>query len=172
MASVIIDEMRALANGPWDSMQKAWYQKRLEDAKPVNCVKMREALTAEQRAILKMGGYSARKHLCYKNATELVFLASTCRGLLPKMKYVEGMVYSNGLFPIEHAWVRVGDKYIDPTFERVLHRDPSASEYVALLEMDWPELCVILAETKIYGEIYRHEYIKRLQAAKKANTGK
>ena len=48
------------------------------------------------------------------------------------MQYVEGK--TNVFIPIDHAFNRVGNKYIDITFEFALGLDPTQYEYVAFGE--------------------------------------
>lgn len=48
------------------------------------------------------------------------------------MQYVEGK--TNAIIPIDHAFNRLGDKYIDITFEFALELDPTQYEYVAFGE--------------------------------------
>ena len=47
------------------------------------------------------------------------------------MRYVEGKTLA--IIPIEHAFNRVGDKYVDITFELALNNDPTQYEYVYAL---------------------------------------
>lgn len=173
MSSIIIDEMRALANGPWNAQQKAWFEQRLKDAYEVKCVRMRKVFDPKQLELLfRFIKYRPERKQCYKNASDLVS-CSGFAGMLPEMHYVEGIVFDHKCpLAIEHAWVRVGDIYIDPTFERCLHRDVADCEYVALIEKSWKDLNAIQRESGFYGDIYRFEYIKRLQATETANTGK
>lgn len=109
--------------------------------------------------------------MCYKNASDLVerveWMAGHYDPNIPPVKYVEGLTYEPGLLPIEHAFVKIGDKYIDPTFERALHIDVTKCEYVALVELEWPELAAIQAKTGYYGEIYDYLFKQRIDAADK-----
>ena len=162
MDSQIIEELKVYASGPWNPQQKVWYEQRLKDARPVQCVKMREALSVSSLAVLRDAGYHAERKGCYKNAAMLVDFAHFY-GLEPEMRYVEGLALDPALpISIEHAWVRVGDLYIDPTAERCLHADVSKWEYVALVEKTWDELAAILVETGYYGDVYRRDFIKKL----------
>ena len=162
MDSQIMNELRALADGPWNPQQKAWFAKRLSDARPVQCVAMKDALRAEQLALFHECGYRTEKKGCYKNATLMVNYAHFY-GMKPEFKYVEGLALDPALpISIEHAWVRVGDLYIDPTAERRLKADVTKWEYVALVEKDWSELMPIVTETGYYGDIYRYDFIKSL----------
>ena len=52
------------------------------------------------------------------------------------VKYVVG--YVSAPVPFEHAWIRVGESYYDPTWE-ILNKS-FGSEYLPLIEMWWEEL--------------------------------
>lgn len=165
MDTHLLNELNAYAGMDWHPAQKAWFERRVRDAKPVRCVPMAEALTGEQMAAIGSSGWRwlPEKKACYKNATDLVLLARTTPGL-PEMYYVEGLALDPALpVSIEHAWVRVGDLYIDPTAEICLGADVTRWEYVALIEKDWDGLAEILAEQGFYGDVYRYEYIKTLK---------
>jgi len=159
-----MNELKALADDPWNPQPKAWFERRFKDARPVHCVPMAEALTASQMALLTQVGYRPEKKECFKNATLLVDYAHFY-GFEKEVRYVEGLTLDPALalhVSIEHAWVRVGDKYIDPTVERCLKADVTKWEYVALIEKDWKGLLEVLNETECYGDVYRHEFIKSL----------
>jgi hypothetical protein len=75
------------------------------------------------------------------------------------------LTYEPGLLPIEHAFVKIGDKYIDPTFERALHIDVTKCEYVTLVELEWLELAEIQEKTGYYGGIYNFLWSQRENGA-------
>ncbi len=162
--NVIIEELKARAMLDWNPEQKAYFVKMAEDARPVQCVRMRDVFTPEQMRFLRIH-YHARQKECYRNAADLVVLCSWESSIFPEpVKYVEGFAYSCGLLPIEHAFVKVGDKYIDPTFERVLHLDVRAEIYASLIELDCRTMTKLQAETGYYGELYMYDYTKHHNA--------
>ena len=166
MGTQLLNELKALAGMDWNAGQKAWFERRLRDARPVRCVPMAEALTVEQMAVIAGSSWRPEKKGCYKNATGLVALSRFAPGL-PEMFYVEGLALDPALpVSIEHAWVRVGDAYIDPTAERCLGADVAGWEYVALIEKDWDGLAKILAEQGLYGDVYRYDYVANLKQTK------
>ena len=149
----------------WNPEQKAYFVQRAKDARPVECVRMRDVFTREQMEFLRKY-YRTQRKQCYKNASLLVLLIShpLARGLnWEPVKYIEGFSYAYGLLPIEHAFVKVGDKYIDPTFERALHRDVRNESYVSCIELDPDEMGRLQAETGYYGELYQYSYLKRFR---------
>lgn len=162
--NVIIQELRARASLGWKPEQQAWYDQQANDARPVQCVRMRDAFTPEQLQFLfKITGYKTQQKMCYRNAAQLVELADWMAAHfdsgVPEVKYVEGYAYCYGMLPIEHAFVKVGDLYIDPTFERALHRDVRKEIYASCIELDPETMDRYLLETGFYGELYLYDYM-------------
>ncbi len=164
--NIIIDELNAKAAFDWEPEQKAYFAQQAKDARPVQCVRMRDVFTPDQlRFLFQTMGYKTHKKMCYKNAAELVqrieLMAHVYDPDVPVSQYVEGFAYCYGLLPIEHAFVKVGDLYIDPTFERALHRDVRNEIYVSCIELDCGTMSMYQAETGYYGELYLYHYFKR-----------
>lgn len=160
----IIEELRAKASFDWNPEQKAWFEQQANDARPVQCVRMRDAFTPEQLQFLfKNTGYKTQQKMCYRNAADLVERVAWMAGHfdpdVPETKYVEGFAYAYGLLPIEHAFVKVGDLYVDPTFERALHRDVRKELYAACIELDPLTMAQYQLETGYYGELYVYDYM-------------
>lgn len=144
------------------------YAQMAQDATPVQCVRMKDVFTGEQMRFLGET-YHAEQKQCYRNAFNLVSLIahpfSKIIGFNPdSVRYVDGFVYEPGLIPIEHAFVRIGDQYVDPTFERVLKRDVTQCKYVSLVELNLAELCDMLEHRGYHGPIYPDWYNMRLHA--------
>ncbi len=70
--------------------------------------------------------------------------------------YCEGK--TNVPIPIDHAFNKVGNAYIDITFEFALHENPSIYEYVTFGEYDAKTIRKAVLETGYYGEIYKWLY--------------
>ena len=160
----IIEGLRAMASSDWNPEQKAWFEQQANDARAVQCVRMRDVFTPDQMQFLfQTMGYKTQQKMCYKNAADLVeraeWMANHYDVNVPEIKYVEGFACSCGLFPIEHAFVKVGDKYIDPTFERALHRDVRKELYVSCIELDPETMVKYQVETGYYGELYKYDYL-------------
>ena len=159
--NLIIEELRAKASLDWNPEQKAWFEQQANDARAVQCVRMRDAFSdGELYIIFDQLHYRTQQKMCYKNAAELVRIIRNI-GTLPPVKYVEGFAYAYGLLPIEHAFVKVGDLYVDPTFERALHRDVRNELYVSCIELDPLTMAQYQLETGFYGELYVYDYMKR-----------
>ena len=157
--NVIIQELRARASLGWKPEQQAWYDQQANDARPVQCVRMRDAFSdGELYIIFDQLHYRTQQKMCYKNAAELVRIIRNI-GTLPPVKYVEGYAYCYGLLPIEHAFVKVGDLYVDPTFERALHRDVRKEIYASCIELDFETMARYQVETGFYGELYPYDYM-------------
>lgn len=166
MGNPIIEDLRAKASLDWPTEQKAFYTKQADDARPVQCVRMRDAFTPEQLQFLfKNTGYKTQQKRCYRNAAELVerveWMAGHFDPDVPETKYVEGFAYCHGLLPIEHAFVKVGDLYVDPTFERALHLDVRNEHYVSCIELDPLTMAEYQLETGYYGELYQYAWLKQ-----------
>lgn len=156
----ITEELRARAALNWNPEQKAWFEQQANDARPVQCVRMRDAFTPEQLEYLR-GRYRTQQKMCYRNATELIRLIAGYKLFPQPVRYVEGFAYSCGLLPIEHAFVKFGDVYIDPTFERALRLDVRKELYVSCIELDPLTMAKYQLETGYYGELYVYDYMKR-----------
>lgn len=155
----IIDELRARASLDWNPEQKAWFEQQANDARVVECVPMRDVFDESQMLFLRVN-YRAKQKMCYKNAAELVTLMEQHAWMFPEPGiYVEGYAYCYGLLPIEHAFVKVGDKYIDPTFERALHRDVRKEMYASCIELAPLLMSKYQYETGFYGELYQYDYL-------------
>ena len=155
----IIDELRAVAALDWNPEQKAYYEQRAADARPVECVRMRDVFDEHKMLFLRVN-YKAQRKMCYRNAAELVALMGQHTWMFPEPAvYVEGFAYAYELLPIEHAFVKIGDKYIDPTFERALHRDVRKEMYASCIELDPETMERYQLETGFYGELYVYDYM-------------
>lgn len=155
----IIEELRATASLDWTPEQKAWFEQQANDARPVQCVRMRDAFSnGELYIIFDQLHYRTQQKMCYKNAAELVRIIRNI-GTVPPVKYVEGFAYAYGLLTIEHAFVKVGDLYVDPTFERALHRDVRKEIYASCFELDPETMARYQMETGFYGDLYVYDYL-------------
>ena len=157
----IFEYLQGLAGLDLNERERAYRAQQLQDARTVKCVRMRDAFTAEQLALLAYWDYTTRQKMCYKNAAELVrLIALDCR-FPGTVRYVEGIVYCDEVpIPIEHAFVKFGELYVDPTFERALHRDPRKELYVSLIELDALTMAQYQGETGHYGDLYAYKWAK------------
>lgn len=151
--SKIIKELRQLAE-IMQGKQKAYYDKMLADATPIRIAPLSEVFDEEIIRMIKEA-IDPQPKQCYQNATML------CTLFPDRVKYVEGRFTVCGLFSTEHAWNKVGDKYIDITAELALgHTNPNEEEYVALGEYDESEILPYLFESKVYGGIYEQKFLE------------
>lgn len=136
-----------------EGRQAEFYRQMLKDAKPIEVVRLSEVFTdTEIKAIKRFVNPKVKE--CYRNATLFSHI-------YPEVKYVEGKMTCCGAFGIEHAWNKVGDKYVDITMELVLDRDPTKEEYMALGEYDQETVVSICSEVGFYGSVYPILYNKQ-----------
>lgn len=65
---------------------------------------------------------------------------------------------------LDHAFNRVGDKYVDITFEFALNdAELTEYEYVVFGEYNLQTIDRITEATGFYGDIYRNVYVERLK---------
>lgn len=151
----LIVELRAFAEliGK-EGRQAEFYRQMLKDAKPIKVVRLSEVFSpTEIKAIKKFVNPKVKE--CYRNATLFAHI-------FPEVEYVEGKMTCCGTFGIEHAWNKVGDKYVDITMELVLQRDPTQEEYIVLGEYDQKTVVDICTEVGFYGSIYPILYNKQI----------
>lgn len=146
-----IEQMRDLVS---NSRQVQWYEDLLKVAKTVTVSPISEVLSEEQIQYIK-DNVQLRKKECYRHATLFCLY-------IPNSVYVEGQFSTFGL-PIEHAFNKVGDKYVDITAELVLGEDVSKLEYISWGEYDIDLVSKIITDRGYYGDIYRQLYVKNLK---------
>lgn len=125
MESKIIEEMRALLQLNLPDRQRQYLIDTIAVAKRVEVVKAADVFDEREIELIRRTVRPVVKR-CYKNAHLLTLLFPD------RVQYVEGK--TNAIIPINHAFNRVGDKYIDITFEFALELDPTQYEYVAFGE--------------------------------------
>lgn len=149
----IITEIKGLYNITV-GQQKKYYSDLLNVAKPVKVVSVKEVFTPEEIRLIQ-DIIKPQEKQCYKNAGLLV-------NMFPeKVRYVEGKVMPPYLFPIEHAFNKVGDLYIDITFEIVLKDDVTKIDYVSFGEYNSIEVFEAGIETGVWGGYYNYYWRKK-----------
>lgn len=148
----IIKELRWLSEKMFGK-QKAYYDRMLADATPIRITPLSEVFDEETIKLIKTQIRPEPK-LCFKNATMLYTMFPD------RVKYVEGRFTVCGCFSTEHAWNKIGDKYIDITMEIALERNPAEEEYIALGEYEESEILTYLFESKVYGGIYKQKFLE------------
>lgn len=154
----LIAELRNIAQFLGSGKQAEFYRQMLKDAKPIKVVRLSEVFTETQiMAIEKC--VNPEKNKCFRNAT--LFSQN-----FPDVKYVEGRMTVCGVLGIEHAWNKIGDKYVDITMELVLKRDPTEEEYITLGEYDRETVWNICIESGYYGSVYSTLYRQKIEKGK------
>ena len=124
-----------------NELQQAYFEQLYKDAKP-----------AEIRTIKKV--LRPKKHQCFSNSALMTELFPD------RCVYVEGFGW-NTIYRVDHAINRVGDKYVDVTWELCLKLDVSSQPYAALIEASRDEvLADIEAHNNTTGNYYLPNYLK------------
>lgn len=78
-----------------------------------------------------------------------------------RVKYVDGRVevWNVGL-PIDHAFNKVGDKYVDITFDMVWGEDVEKLDYIKFVEYDIDQIDNVAEKTGYYGECYKFYWMQ------------
>lgn len=154
MEGQIIKEIESILKLPLCKPQSRYYKCLLKSAKQVKIVRAADILSDYELNVIKTIIKPQPKE-CYKNAHLLCILFPD------KFKYCEGKV--NLFINIDHAFNKVGDSYIDITFEFALNENPCLYEYVSFGEYDAETIEKVSEETGYYGDIYRYLYNKSLK---------
>lgn len=139
-----------------DGYQKRYYEIMLDDAKIIKCSSMHDVFSEDEIKTIKRFANPKVKQ-CYRNS---YLLQSQCD--IPDILYCEGYTSYMGL-PIEHAFNKVGDKYIDITSEIVLKKDVADDEYVLLGEYDEKKVREIITKNGYYGGVYNKLLLDRIK---------
>lgn len=153
-ASAVIDNLKLIASVT-DGYQRDYYEQMLKDARIVKCSSVYDVFNEDEIARIKKLVRPKKKE-CYANAYHL----TSCG--IPNVLYCEGYMSLKGL-PIEHAFNKVGDKYVDITAELALGEDVDGNEYVLLGEYDGDTALQTMAEDGYYGGVYNKMFLKNLK---------
>lgn len=149
MVNTLIEEIQGWAK-LCTGKQREFYRDMLEVAKPVEVVRAVDVLTPEQMDYLLRVVNPRPKH-CYRNAYLLA------QGFPDEIQYCECKVAIP--FGIDHAINKVGDKYIDITFEFALEDcPPELYDYVVIGEWEVDEVRRMVRKTGMYGDMYARTY--------------
>lgn len=142
-----------------DGKRKEFLEAMKADLKPCSVVPLKTIFSEHQIKCIKK---AVEVKQCFKNAYEVAEIIEMMNGTA---KYVDGRVLVANFLPIEHAWNKVGDLYVDATFELCLGYDVTKELYASLAEYDVSHVREVLLDRRYYGEIYRDE--KATEFAKK-----
>lgn len=141
-------------------MQKKYYEQQLKDFHHVQCVSVKDVFTDDELRLIRRVVKPQAKE-CYRNAHLLTALFPD------RVQYTEGQVtIFNGGFGIDHAWNKVGDVYVDITFEMALGEDPTKELYMALGTYNLTTITQVASETGYYGSIYNQRFINLINKRK------
>lgn len=140
--------------------QKKYYRDLLDAAEPVKMVSIKDVFSRKEIYMIKRL-VRPKKKICYRNAHLLTTLFPD------KVKYVDGRVSVTDIgIPIDHAFNRVGDKYVDITFEMVWNEDTTKYEYIKFGEYDLEQVEEIAEHSGIWGECYKFQWMKENNCGK------
>lgn len=154
MESEIIKELEMILKLPLNERQKRYYQELLRSAKPVEVVRAVDVLENYELEYIQHV-LKPQKKECYRNAHLL------CEAFPDRFQYCEGKV--NVPFSIDHAFNKVGDVYIDITFEFALHDNPTEYEYVTIGEYGAEIIRNAAFQTGYYGQVFRWLYYQNMK---------
>lgn len=146
MESEIIKEIEMILELPLHDRQKIYYQELLKAAKSVKVVRAADVLEDYELEYIQHVLKPQPKE-CYRNAHLL------CEAFPDRFQYCEGKANVPTL--IDHAFNKVGDVYIDITFEFALNENPSIYEYVSFGEYDAKTIRKAVLKTGYYGQVYQ-----------------
>lgn len=155
MESMIIEEMRAFLKLGLNPKQEKYFADTIAVAKRVEVVRAADVFNDYELKIIR-DALQPQKQQCYRNAHLL------CEIFPERVTYCEGKTFC-GFFPIDHAFNRVGDKYVDITFEFALNNDPTGYEYVVFGDYTLEQIQRVTEETEYYGDVYRFMYIQGIK---------
>lgn len=160
MESVIIEEMRAFLRLGLPERQRKYFADTIDVAKRVEAVPAADVFNEREIELIRRVVRPEVKG-CYRNAHLLTLLFPD------RVRYVEGKTHT--VIPIDHAFNKVGEKYVDITFEFALNENPTQWEYVAFGEYTADVIQTIVEQTGYYGEIYRYCYCAEQMELEKMN---
>src|SRR5574344_882359 len=162
----IISQIRQIASMT-SGRQKEFFNFKLEHAKEVAVVSIRDVFTDEEIERIKREVKPKIKQ-CFRNAILMT-------QYFPDVVYVEGELGIMGVIGTEHAFNRKGDTYFDVTMEMCLGKDVTKESYVSILEEDNKDaLTQFIMDTKTYDayipyyyQNFNNESHRRLKEAKR-----
>lgn len=144
----LIEEIQSWAKS-CTGEEREFYRDMLEVAKPVEVVRAADVLTTEQMDYL-LHVVNPIPNRCYRNAYLLA------EAFPDEIQYCECKVAIP--FGIDHAINKIGDSYIDITFEFALEECPGMFDYVVIGEWEFDEVRRMVRKTGMYGDIYAQTY--------------
>ena len=151
----IIEMLKFFAQNT-SGVQQELFKQKVKDADSVDVVPLSEVFTEEEIKEIKKRIHPQPK-CCYENAWKL------CDRFEYEgkhdIKYCEGYLNMKGL-PIEHAFNKVDDKYVDITIELALNRKIEDT-YITIGEFDTDNVREILIQNEFYGDIYNTIFLNR-----------
>lgn len=130
--------------------QTKFYEQQLNDLTEVHCKSVKDVLTSKEIEEIHNKTILIQNE-CYSNSLHVTQILSR---VYADVRYVEGMILAGDVMPLPHAFVRIGDSYIDPTLELMLNKDVEKETYGALGEWTCNYALSQMAKWGTYGDVY------------------
>ena len=148
-SSAVINYLAWVAGVSFNDRQDAFHKHSLLCAVPVKVTPMSEVFT--EKELLRIKKLNPKVKQCYKNSSDLARLFPG------RVQYVEGKSLVCGV-PIDHAFNKVGDKYVDMTLDLVLNDNVRLKEYISLLEISYEEVVRLNSISSFLGDCFVSKY--------------
>ena len=155
-ANAIIEELRAVGNAYAKiKKERSWFAWAAERAVPVQVVSIKEVFDENQinfiRAVI-----DPQPKECYKNAALMT-------QLFDDVDYVEGQMMAAGILGVDHAFNRIGERYIDITVELALnHPNVQDGVYAKIKEYSSAEVLKYVMQEECYRNWNQYEFVKSM----------
>ena len=143
--NLLIQELEQYRDIMPPGRQRKYYDIVLEMVEPIEVVSLSEVFTVEEIEEIKRQ-INPKKKECFKNAMRLAMD-------FDDVKYVEGRLLLADAFGTEHAFNKVGDKYIDITMELALGNDVRKEQYIKIAEYSRERAIEELIHNQCYTNI-------------------
>lgn len=141
-----------------------FYETLCKGLKTVVCVPLHTVIAPEIYKDVRRHIRPQRK-MCYRNASKLIERLHDA-GIAAS--YVEGAFVRPPIpFPFEHAFVKIGNAYVDPTAEFALKASVAECSYASWCEVSFWEMLRVQLKTGVYGNVFRTRFIENLEKVKK-----
>ena len=159
----IIINMLELISKNSSGVQQKLFQQKLKDANSVDVVPLTEVFSKDEIKEIKKRIHPQPK-CCYENAWKLCDRFEYEGN--HKIEYCEGYMNFKGI-PIEHAFNKVDDKYVDITAELALNKKIEDT-YIVLGTYSTDNVREILVQNGFYGDIYNTIFLNKYKENIKA----
>ena len=158
---MLLEDLKKIAELTKGSNQGEFYARKVESAKAIQVVSVKEVLTERDIKWIKEVLRPKCKE-CYKNAMRFA-MQFNCL-------YVEGQYEVCG-FGTDHAFNKIGGKYVDITAEFALQEKniTPAKEYLSIAEYTNHDAMDYVLKMGCYDSVFNFKYMEELKNGSKNN---